>query len=310
MYKSKHRKTTGNKKTLIIALACVLVLAAAVFIFVSWGMSGGTPDVTDKPTGETTNAASAPTQTDTAGTDTSAAVTDSAADTTGSDKTETQTEAPVTTNPPFVPDTGYDYNGVKEGNAGELSSLSKAVFIGDSRTEGLRLYTSLASSGAKIYASVGMMVNNVLTETMADYNGKKVTVPEALRAEPDFDSVYIMLGINELGWVYTQSYIDAYAKIIDELRTINPSAKIYIQSLIPVTREKSDTDPIYTNARIEEYNKALSALAAEKGVLYLNVAEIFSSDGGALPAEASNDGVHLKKAYCDMWLEYILTHRA
>lgn len=54
MYKSKHRKTTGNKKTLIIALACVLVLAAAVFISCHGYVWAGTPDVTDKPTGETT----------------------------------------------------------------------------------------------------------------------------------------------------------------------------------------------------------------------------------------------------------------
>lgn len=305
---SKHTSEKSKKRdmTVVIALVCALVLAAVIFVIASRGTSDGTEGTTDPAAAQTEGSSTVGDSAESTGTIDE--TTDVTSDSESSDVTVT--EVPITTNPPFVPDTDYDYRGVAQGEENELSVLSKSVFIGDSRTEGLRLYTSLTSTGARVYAGVGMMVNNVLTKDIVDQGGKKVTLTEALGSDTDFDSVYIMLGINELGWVYTQTYIDAYADIIDAVRAVNPAAKIYVQSLIPVTKELSDRDPVFTNTRIEEYNKALSSLAASKGVLYLNVAEIFSADGGALPADAANDGVHLKKAYCDMWLGYILNHRA
>ena len=35
-----------------------------------------------------------------------------------------------------------------------------------------------------------------------------------------------MLGVNELGWIYTEAFIEKYGEIIDTVRTINPNAKI------------------------------------------------------------------------------------
>lgn len=70
-----------------------------------------------------------------------------------------------------------------------------AVFIGDSRTEGLRNYDGLGN--ATYYAVKGLMVNTVYTKT-ATLDGKNQTVMQALRGRK-FGKVYIMLGINELG---------------------------------------------------------------------------------------------------------------
>lgn len=310
MGKHISQKSKNRDLITVIAVICAAILVALVIVVVSRASSGGGAQTDSCASGtadgviETTAAETEVT----AGPDTDDILTDEPADTTDI-PADTQSDEPAYTNPPFTPDTNFNYNSVPQGSTNDMSALSKSVFIGDSRTEGLKLYTSLSQSGARIYSSVGMMVNNALTDNIVTHEGKKMTLPAALSDDPDFDSVYIMLGINELGWVYTQSYIDGYAKLIDAVRAVNPDAKIYIQSLLPVTKELSDVDPVFHNGRIEEFNKALSQLAAQKGVLYLNVAEAFSADDGSLPAEASSDGVHLSKAYCNKWLEYILNHR-
>ena len=46
----------------------------------------------------------------------------------------------------------------------------------------------------------------------------------------------------------------------------------------------------------------------DKKVFYLDVAEVMKDESGNLPVDASLDGVHLKKEYCQKWYEYLKTH--
>lgn len=303
----------GTKKkkdlTLVIAVVCAAVLAAVVFGIAAHGISSRreTPDTSadgstaqPEPTAKTTDPVS------------ESVSSDSEIVTAPPTEKNTETVPPATESPdtaaPFVPDTDYRYQNIPESAPAELSALSKSVFVGDSRTEGLALYTRLPSSGARIYTHVGMSVKEVFSDKVIKVGGQNMTVIDALKTDPTFDRVYIMLGVNELGWVYTEAFIEKYAEIIDTVRTINPNAKIIVQSLIPVSADAYKTDPMLQNSKIEEYNKALDVMCREKNVWFLNVAEMFAGNGGVLPADASNDGVHLKKAYCDQWLDYILSH--
>lgn len=179
-----------------------------------------------------------------------------------------------------------------------------AAFIGDSRTEGLMLYTGL---DATFYTAKGLMVNTFFTKPVVRKGEDKVTIPEAME-DQQFGKVYIMLGINELGWSYSSVFKKTYGDLIDKVRELQPGAVIYIQSLLPVTREKSEADAIYNNPKIQEYNELLLELAKEKQVCYLNVQESVALDNGALPKEASTDGIHLDKPYCEKWLDYLKSH--
>lgn len=49
-------------------------------------------------------------------------------------------------------------------------------------------------------------------------------------------------------------------------------------------------------------------MCEEKGAVYLDVAEAVRDESGALPEEATVDGIHLKKDYCLKWTDYIRTH--
>ncbi len=187
----------------------------------------------------------------------------------------------------------------------ENDYFNDAVFIGDSRTEGFFMYTDLKN--AKAYAHKGLTVDTVFTDPVININGSKLPIIEALR-QTSFQKVYIMLGVNEIGWAYNSIFIEKYTKLVDEIQTINPNATIYLQSILPVSNEVSSTHDYIKNEKINEYNCFIAQIAKEKNVHYLNVSESVASSNGALPDDAAVDGIHLKKEYCEIWLEYLKNH--
>lgn len=217
-------------------------------------------------------------------------------------------EVPAQPEPPKEPEiVTYNYSlPVPQSEAVDETYFNDAIFIGNSRTEGFILYSGLAN--ATSYTSRGLMVNTVFTDRVINMNGQKISVMAAVRANPNFFKVYIMLGTNELGWVYSNLFIKKYAEIIDALQAINPDALIYVQSILPVTKSKSAKDKIYNNPKINQFNALLSKMAAEKKIYYLNVAEAVADSKGNLPEGSAYDGVHLKKACCIKWLEYLKCH--
>jgi lysophospholipase L1-like esterase len=181
-----------------------------------------------------------------------------------------------------------------------------AVFIGDSRTEGLRLFGDLQE--ATYYTAKGLKVDTIFTQAVVKTTGgQKITIMEALRQKP-FRKVYIMLGINELGWAYSDLFIKKYGEIINEIRDIEPQAQIYAQSLFPVSKQRSQSDKIYNNANIGKYNELIQQMAAEKKFYYLDVAQCVVDQEGNLAGDASTDGIHLNKTYCNYWVDYLKSH--
>lgn len=187
-----------------------------------------------------------------------------------------------------------------------VSYFKDAVFLGDSRMEGFMLYSGI--EGAKSYTYKGLMVDTVMTKPVIPLGGKTVSVMDALEQNPSFSKVYILFGTNELGWSYSSVFEKKYGELIDRIRKINPNAQIYVQSILPVSEKKNETDSVYNNKKIATYNRLLQELAAEKKVFYVNVAEAVADSKGDLPDSDTVDGVHLKKAACEKWLSYLVSH--
>lgn len=201
----------------------------------------------------------------------------------------------------------YDFSQpVPESSSVEKSYLDDAVFIGDSRTEGLVLYTGL--NNAASYTHKGLTVSTVFTDPIVDQNGQMITVMEALK-HTQFSKVYIMFGINELGWAYPSIFIDKFTQIIQEIRTINPEAIIYVQEILPVSQKVSDTHSYLSNEKIQEFNQLLRTMTQEQKVYYLQVSQcLIEHDTFCLPEGASSDGIHLTPSHCQKWLDYLLCH--
>ena len=179
----------------------------------------------------------------------------------------------------------------------------KVAFIGDSRTQGLIMYTGLTKIND--YSYIGLMVDTAIKkEFVKTSDGKKVTLLEDMKNK-DIDTVYIMLGVNELGWAYPEVFKLKYKELIEKIREIKPNINIYVQSIIPVTKEIDSTNKYINNNRIRKYNDLIKELANELDVKYLDVASALVNDEGYLPSQASTDGIHVDRDYCLKWLEYL-----
>lgn len=203
----------------------------------------------------------------------------------------------------------YDYGqSVPESGAVGEDYFADAVFIGDSRTDGFRLYSGL--SQGDFLVKTGLSVFKIDKDQLK-VEGRKMTVPQALERKR-YGKVYVCLGLNELGMGNDQGYYDHYAALIDRIRAAQSEAVVYIQLLIPVNEEKCGEKGVsdYVNNRqIEVYNGLLRQLAQEKRVFLTDPAQaIVDPATGQPPYDAVADGVHFQKEPYRQWLDYLKRH--
>lgn len=207
------------------------------------------------------------------------------------------------------PAAAYDFSKpCPESAAVDNSYFADAAFIGDSRTEGLMLYSGIGQVDK--YTSIGISIFKLESKKAVTINGVDYTLVEAL-AQKQYKKVYICLGVNELGYFNDQGFYDSYCKVIDDIRASQPNAVIYIQNLIPLNEDviaARDGSPYLTNEHLRVYNELTQKVALEKQVVYLDLYSAFVGADGQLPADASTDGVHLSGSYYKAWLEYLKTH--
>lgn len=186
----------------------------------------------------------------------------------------------------------------------EDTYFDDVVFLGDSRTEGFKLYSGLGH-GTYLHA-VGATVESVFTKAVETEQGK-MPLLDAL-AELECGKIYVMLGVNELGWNGTDIFRNQCGKMIDRIQEDHPQAEVVLQSIIPVSAKQEAKGSYVNNERIAAYNQVLLELAEEKDCPYVNVAEAVVDEDGFLRADWTFDGVHLNVAGCQAWLEYLRTH--
>ncbi len=182
------------------------------------------------------------------------------------------------------------------------SYFDDALFIGDSRTVGLRDYTDL-SEHADFYCETSLTVYKVMEE---DFKGLG-TIEEAL-LKKDYGKIYIMVGINELGRGTTEDFMGKYTEVVDTLHLLAPDAKIIIQGVMRVTGKKSGDDAIFNNNNINARNNAIATLADNEHIFYIDVNEVVCDEEGNLKEDYTFDQIHLLGVYNDLWKQFLLEH--
>ena len=182
------------------------------------------------------------------------------------------------------------------------SYFSDAVFIGDSRTVGLHDYGGLGDS--TFYATVGMNIYNLWTEKFCEVDGEKVTLEEALKAK-QYGKIYFQIGINEMGRGTLDGFMTAYEESVKKFRELQPDAIIFVQGIMKVAKEKSEKDPIFNNAGIEQRNERIAALADGKNIFYLDMNEVVCDEDGNLKSNLTFDDVHLYGSKYGIWVDYL-----
>lgn len=177
-----------------------------------------------------------------------------------------------------------------------------ALFIGDSRTVGLSEYADL--NGADVFADSGMNVYK-LKEQKIKVKGVGKTTLEQLLKKRTYGKIYVMLGINELGYDYKQT-VKRFKELIEEIREKQPEAIIFIGANLHVTGGKSKKSDIYNNKNINRFNKAIAKLADKKDIFYIDVNEIFDDKNGNLDKKYTVDESHVLGKYYSEWADWIL----
>lgn len=217
---------------------------------------------------------------------------------------------PTSDTPPVVEEPTYQFGTpLAEGEPVEDTHFDTAVFLGDSRTEGLQLFGGIRNGD--YYWARGMTVFRADDSNYAvfEIDGRMYTMIGALR-QKEYQSVYIMIGVNELGYP-ASSYEKGMRTLVDLVLEAQPDAVIYLQILPPVNEEvaqKNGLASYINNTNIEAFNSAIVRIAAEKKVVLLDTAEVYRDENGILPADMASDGCHFNYGDYAPWADYLRTH--
>ena len=185
-------------------------------------------------------------------------------------------------------------------------SMDDALFIGDSRTVGLMEYAGI--DGADYFCTVGMSVYNIHKKPVSVPNVGKVTLTELLDSKK-YGKIYIMLGINEVGYKFS-STVEKYSELIEFIKCRQSDAVIFIQGNLHVTKSRSDSDKVVNNNAINGLNAELAKLADGKSTFYLDANILFDDKTGGLSADKSGDSTHLYAKYYKEWSKWIIRQTA
>lgn len=196
--------------------------------------------------------------------------------------------------------TMYDYQKVRE------SYFEDAVFFGDSRTLGISDY---AGFDADFYCENGMTVYKLLDDkgVVNQSTGKKESIPQLLQ-QKKYGKIYIMLGMNELGYGTTDVFLEQYRAVVDQIRAWQPDAVIYILANLHVNREKNNMETEFNNVNINAKNVAAASLANGEDIFYLDANPLFIDEEGFLQDELTFDGVHLYADGYMVWRNFLMEH--
>ena len=289
MSRSIHAKAKDPRDVLRIVIAAVLAVTfLTVGVVLVAKSRGKSPDASD-PT-PTLPAVDIST--------TTATTTTTVTATTATTSTAAATEAEATQAPAQQTTAGTT-------SAAQNGYFSHSLFIGDSRTEGLRLYGGVKD--ADFFSKTSMSIYSLPKDQLEVTGMGKKTIAQVLDAKK-YQTIYIMLGINEVG-SNKNTTVRRYRTFIDEVRQKQPDATVVVCANLHVSKAKSDASEksgsSITNKNIDTLNGMLAELADGDKIRYLDVNPQFDDANGALDASRTGDGVHMKAKYYPQWMAWI-----
>ncbi len=198
-----------------------------------------------------------------------------------------------------VPDVSYGI--VPKQEEVDDSYFDDAVFVGDSLTIGIENFSGFNS---QFLCMGGLNTKNLETAPLP--SGKSAL--QAIKDRESLGKLYIMLGTNEVIYDEKDEFAKRYGDFIDKVREKFPDVIVYIQSILPITKEKEATVAI-KNSSIVIHNERLLELAKEKQCYYIDLHSYFKDENGALPYSiGGSDGIHLGPVHYRELATYLKNH--
>lgn len=175
------------------------------------------------------------------------------------------------------------------------------LFIGDSRTVGLRDYARLGR--ADYFCSVGMTVFDAMDTLASDHDFAETDLEQLLQ-EKRYSKIYISLGLNECGYPY-DLLMDGYETLLNRVRQLQPNAVIILQTMITVSRIKARSEWYFSLENLDKVNTGIKALADRERIRYIDANTYFADEEGYLPSEMTADGCHFYVSGYQDWARWI-----
>lgn len=194
--------------------------------------------------------------------------------------------------------------------------LDSIIFFGDSRTHGYQAYNKWynylkdGENTKQVWVTeVGWnTMDNALTSPIVyPDDGEVIPLTECLRRkQPKY--ILIGIGVNGIGYLTEDAFMEDYKKVIEAVRTESPDTKIILGAILPLTKT-CVSDNGSNNYNICLGNIYIAQLAQMYGAKYIDLWSVFADDDGCLPDQYnSGDGLHITgEAYVKL-IDYIVTH--
>lgn len=181
-----------------------------------------------------------------------------------------------------------------EGRYAERTSLfaefpvqeGDVVFLGDSITE--------RGPWADMFRSGAVRNHGIGGDTTA---GVLKRLDLVTRGRPE--AVFLLIGTNDLTKGpddRTVSY-KQYQQIVKRLKRDAPSTKIFLQSLLPRSKE--------FRSEVEDFNAEIERIALEEGATFLDIYSPFLDEDGSMMNRFSDDEVHLLSLGYTKWRDIL-----
>lgn len=166
--------------------------------------------------------------------------------------------------------------------------FKNSVFLGDSQTEGLKVYNILNS-------------NSVLAKKGSNLVDARGSLSTLSNLNPS--TIFLLYGMNDI-LIYRDNignFIDDYSYLIKEIKQILPNTKIVVNAILPVTESVIQKRSIYK--KISEYNEQLSIICKSLEVEFVDSSYLLKENQSLF----EGDGMHLKPNFYLKWLNLLRT---
>ncbi|MDR1605252.1 MAG: GDSL-type esterase/lipase family protein [Gracilibacteraceae bacterium] len=168
--------------------------------------------------------------------------------------------------------------------------FARDCFIGDSITGGLSYYGLLREE--QVISHLGFTL------------GKAATELDWVR-ENQPENIYLLFGANDLGPnVSDETFVENYRALITALHAAAPQARIFAQSVMPVTTREAKSRPYLSAGRLDELNRSLYQMTLEEEANYVNIRKVLQIHADEDLYEP--DGLHFRSLFDRYWLDYLM----
>jgi hypothetical protein len=184
----------------------------------------------------------------------------------------------------------------------EESWFDDALFIGDSRTVGMKNYYKLGK--AQYFTNIGMNIYSVFAQMDKHPIYGHIFLEDLLQRET-FGKIYIGIGLNECNYEY--EYIEqGFEKLVNMIKQHQPDCKIILQSIMMCSKKTAKGNWYFDQENLGNINAIIKSFADGETVFYIDSNEWIVDEEGYLPADMTHDGIHLYGTGYEEWALWIV----